>query len=100
MCLCADIACGCGAFLYTLAETIHERTQVPFVTIFHHLYGVDISEMSITRAKILLSLVALLHGEYIKDEDLYNIFNRLYERISKYNISGEVDRDFKKQGIS
>ena len=70
-CLCADIACGCGAFLYTLSETIYERTQVPFATIYHHLYGVDISEMSIIRAKILLSLVALLHGEVIEDEDLY-----------------------------
>lgn len=74
MCLCADIACGCGAFLYTLAEKIHERTQVPFATIFHHLYGVDISEMSITRAKILLSLVALLHGEEVKDED-FNLYS-------------------------
>lgn len=72
-CLCADIACGCGAFLYTLAETIHNRTQAPFATIYHHLYGVDISEMSITRAKILLSLVALLHGEIIEDED-FNLF--------------------------
>ena len=68
-CLCADIACGCGAFLYTLAETFHERTQVPFATIYHHLYGVDISEISITRAKILLSLVALLHGEIIMEDD-------------------------------
>ena len=74
MCLCADIACGCGAFLYTLAEKIHERTQVPFATIFHHLYGVDISEISITRAKILLSLVALLHGEEVKDED-FNLYS-------------------------
>lgn len=74
ICLCADIACGCGAFLYTLAENIHERTQAPFSTIFHHLYGVDISGMSKTRAKILLSLVALLHGEDIKDED-FNLYN-------------------------
>ena len=72
-CLCADISCGCGAFLYTLAEAIHERIQIPFSTIYHHLYGVDISDMSITRAKILLSLVALLHGEVIKDED-FNLF--------------------------
>ncbi len=72
-CLCADIACGCGAFLYTLAETIHERTQVPYATIYHHIYGADISEMSITRAKILLSLVALLHGESIEDED-FNLY--------------------------
>ena len=74
MCLYADIACGCGAFLYSLAETIHECTQVPFTTIFHHLYGVDISETSITRAKILLSLVALLHGEEVKDED-FNLYS-------------------------
>lgn len=73
ICLCADIACGCGAFLYTLAEIIHKRTQLPFATIYHHLFGVDISETSITRAKILLSLVALLHGEYIKDED-FNLY--------------------------
>ena len=74
MCLCVDIACGCGAFLYTLAEIIHERTQMPFATIFHHLYGVDISKMSITRAKILLSLVALLHGEEVKDE-VFNLYS-------------------------
>lgn len=72
-CICGDIACGCGAFIYTLAETIHERTQASFATIYHHLYGVDISEMSITRAKILLSLVALLHGEIIEDED-FNLY--------------------------
>ncbi len=72
-CLCADIACGCGAFIYTLAEAIHERTQASFAIIYHHLYGVDISEMSITRAKILLSLVALLHGEIIEDKD-FNLY--------------------------
>lgn len=73
ICLCADIACGCGTFLYTVAECIHERTRLPFASIYHHLFGVDISEMSITRAKILLSLVALIHGEYINDED-FNLF--------------------------
>ncbi len=72
-CLCADIACGCGAFLYTLAETIHEKTKMPFTTIYHHLYGVDISELSIFRAKILLALVALLHGECVEKND-FNLF--------------------------
>lgn len=72
-CLCADIACGCGAFLYTLAVDIHERTHATFATIFHNLYGIDISEMSIVRAKILLSLVALLNGEVIRDED-FNLY--------------------------
>ena len=72
-CLCADIACGCGAFLYTLAETIHKRTQASFATIYRRLYGVDVSEISIIRAKILLSLVALLHGEIIENVD-FNLY--------------------------
>jgi len=72
-CLCADISCGCGAFLYTLAEYIHKHTGEPYCNIFKHLYGVDISTTSINRAKIMLALVALLNGEIIKD-DLFNLF--------------------------
>lgn len=68
-CLCADISCGCGAFLYTLAEHIHKSTGLPFADIFHHLYGVDISGVSIRRAKILLALVALAHGETVGEKD-------------------------------
>ena len=49
-CLCADIACGCGAFLFTLADYIHTETGLSFTEICHHLYGVDISEVSIQRA--------------------------------------------------
>ena len=72
-CLCADIACGCGAFLYTLAEYIHTNTNLSFVDIYHHLYGVDISEISIRRAKILLALVALVHGEIVEEKD-FNLY--------------------------
>ena len=73
-CLCADVACGCGAFLFTLAENIHERTKESFASIYQHLFGVDISAMSITRAKILLALLALVNGEEVKDED-FNLFS-------------------------
>ncbi len=68
-CLCADISCGCGAFLFTLLEKIHERTELSYQEVLHHLYGVDISAVSIGRAKILLALEALLHGEVINEED-------------------------------
>lgn len=68
-CLCADISCGCGAFLFTLLEEIHERTTLAYKEILHHLYGVDISSVSIGRAKILLALVALQHGEIICEGD-------------------------------
>lgn len=68
-CLCADISCGCGAFLYTLLEKIHEQTALSYREILHHLYGVDISAISIGRAKILLALASLQHGEAVNEED-------------------------------
>lgn len=70
-CLCADISCGCGAFLFTLLEKIHEVTSLPYKKIIAQLYGVDISTISIGRAKILLSLVALLNGETLYDDDFH-----------------------------
>ncbi len=73
-CLCADISCGCGAFLYTLMTEIHNRTHVPCKEILHKLYGVDISDTSIGRAKILMALAALEHGETVENEDF-----RLYQ---------------------
>ncbi len=68
-CLCADIACGCGAFIYTLAVYVHEHTTIPFKTIYHQLYGIDISEISIVRAKILLALLAKINKEDVEDDD-------------------------------
>lgn len=72
-CLCADISCGCGAFLYTLAEYIHEHTGEQYSNILAHIYGVDISPTSVNRAKIMLALVALQNGEIIQ-EDVFNLF--------------------------
>lgn len=68
-CLCADISCGCGAFLFTLLEKIRECSALPYKKVLHHLYGIDISSTSIGRAKILLSLVALKNGESVCEED-------------------------------
>jgi adenine-specific DNA-methyltransferase len=68
-CLCADISCGCGAFLYTLMDEFHRRTNMSCKEILHKLYGIDISSISIGRAKILLALVALQHGEIIEESD-------------------------------
>ena len=71
-CLCADISCGCGAFLFTLADYIHTKTGESFTAIYRNLYGTDISEISIRRAKILLALVALAHGEAV-EENCFNL---------------------------
>lgn len=72
-CLCADVACGCGAFLANLAEYICSSTGASFAKIIPHLYGIDISEISIGRAKLLLAMVALLHGEELTGKE-FNLY--------------------------
>lgn len=60
----ADISCGCGAFLYTVAKVIKSSTRLSFFDIYeNNLFGLDVCESSVMRAKILLSLLALIHGE-------------------------------------
>ena len=59
-----DIACGTGAFLHTAAEKIKKETSKSYFEIFEeNIFGLDISEYTIERAKILLSLLAVSHGE-------------------------------------
>ncbi|MFT4760959.1 MAG: adenine-specific DNA-methyltransferase [Paraglaciecola sp.] len=60
----ADISCGCGAFLYSLANEINKKTKQSFQKIIEtQLYGLDVNDSSIFRAKILLTLLALSKGE-------------------------------------
>lgn len=62
--LAADISCGCGAFLYSLAIHIHENTGQSIQSILQkQIFGLDINESSIQRAEILLSLLAISKGE-------------------------------------
>lgn len=67
----ADIACGCGGFLLTLAKRLHSA-GIPYVRIFREcLYGVDIAKYSIDRACIMLSLLA--QEEEDLDEYCFNL---------------------------
>lgn len=66
----ADIACGCGGFLLSLAQTLQQRTEKRYSEIYsENLFGIDIAEYSIERTKILLSLWAIMNGE---DEEEFN----------------------------
>lgn len=66
--LIADIACGCGAFLYTVANKLKSETNKTYNQIFkENIFGLDISESSINRTKILLSLLALTNNEDSKE---------------------------------
>jgi len=86
----ADISCGCSGFLYSVAKEIKRRTGSSYQTIFQNqIFGLDIQEYSVTRSKLLLSLLAISEGEDIEQyhfniyqgdtltfkwQDLYNDF--------------------------
>lgn len=69
-----DIACGTGAFLHSAVETIKLKTSKSYAEIFRtNIYGLDISDYTIDRAKILLTLLAVSEGEDIS-EFKFNLF--------------------------
>ncbi len=64
----ADIACGCSGFLYTAAKELKRRAGSNYQYIFENqIFGLDIQDYSVTRSKLLLSLLALSEGEDIED---------------------------------
>lgn len=70
----ADISCGCGGFLYTAAKSIKKKTGRSYAKIFkEQIFGLDIQEYSVSRTKLLLSLLAISEQEDIKQFD-FNLF--------------------------
>lgn len=64
----ADIACGCSGFLFTSAKELKGRTNNTYQYIFENqIFGLDIQQYSVTRSKLLLSLLALSEGEDIEE---------------------------------
>ncbi|GGA94736.1 HsdM family class I SAM-dependent methyltransferase [Mucilaginibacter rubeus] len=75
---CADISCGCGGFLVTMASVIHEKTGKSYFDIYNeNIYGIDITEYSTIRSKLLLSLFALFQGEDVEFEFNIEVGNSL-----------------------
>jgi len=69
-----DIACGCAGFLFTVAQELHTRTGRTYTQIFQeNIYGLDIQDYSITRAELLLSLLAVSEGEDV-EEFTFNLY--------------------------
>ena len=69
-----DIACGCGSFLYTISKYIKKNTKFSYREIFqNNVFGLDIKSYAITRAKLLLSVLAISEGEDC-DEFQFNLF--------------------------
>jgi len=73
---CLDPSCGTGIFLIGLAEYYFKKYGKSIKkTIQENIFGSDILEYNIKRAKILLSILALENGEYLEEED-FNLFTQ------------------------
>jgi tRNA1(Val) A37 N6-methylase TrmN6 len=63
-----DPSCGCGAFLISAVRVMTKKSQKSVVDIIeNNIYGSDVAEYSIRRAKLLLSLLAVENGEDVKE---------------------------------
>lgn len=61
----ADISCGCGAFLLSVADYLVANYGWTYVEAYNHITGIDIDEQSIIRSKILMSLQSSQHEETV-----------------------------------
>lgn len=69
-----DIACGCGGFLFNASKELKRQTKKSYSDIFkNHIFGLDIQSYSITRTKLLLTILAMTEGED-KKEFHFNLF--------------------------
>ncbi|MGV8162168.1 MAG: HsdM family class I SAM-dependent methyltransferase [Candidatus Nanoarchaeia archaeon] len=59
-----DCSCGSGAFLLGSLKQLQSITDASLVTLLeNNIYGVDISEFSVRRAKLILSIYAIINHE-------------------------------------
>ena len=58
-----DPACGCGAFLISVASYLHEKYQLSYCDIYkNYIWGCDIDEHSIEKCKVLMELQMCQEG--------------------------------------
>ena len=71
-----DPSCGCGAFLVGLTDYYKRTFNKPIKKIIkENIFGSDILEYNIHRAKLILTIYALQNGEQLKDTD-FNLYHQ------------------------
>ncbi len=83
-----DPSCGCGAFLVGLTDYYKRTFNKPIKKIIQeNVYGSDILEYNIHRAKLILTIYALQNGEQLADSD----FNLYHQDSLKANWEYQFD---------
>ncbi len=71
-----DPSCGCGAFLVGLTDYYKRTFNKPIKKVIkENIFGSDILEYNIHRAKLILTIYALQNGEQLKDSD-FNLYHQ------------------------
>ncbi len=71
-----DPSCGCGAFLVGLTDYYKKTFNKPIKKIIkENIFGSDILEYNIHRAKLILTIYALQNDEQLKDSD-FNLYHQ------------------------
>ncbi|GAB0481662.1 hypothetical protein KML24007_04080 [Alistipes indistinctus] len=71
-----DPSSGCGAFLIGLTDFYHTKySKSVKQTVRENIFGSDILDYNIKRAKLLLTIFALIHGEFLEESD-FNLYVR------------------------
>jgi len=83
-----DPSCGCGAFLVGLTDYYKRTFNKPIKKIIkQNIYGSDILEYNIHRAKLILTIYALQNGEQLAESD----FNLYHQDSLKANWEHQFD---------
>ncbi|MBC8487528.1 MAG: SAM-dependent DNA methyltransferase [Bacteroidetes bacterium] len=94
---CLDPTCGCGAFLLGLAN-YYRKTFGKSIkdTVHENIYGADILDYNIHRAKLLLTLLALQNNEIIDEVDfnltIQDSLRVNWQQSFNKNPSGKFDK--------
>ena len=67
----ADVSCGCGAFLLGIIKYYMHKFNMSVKDILcNNLFGADILDYNVRRAKLLICLFASHHNEIIEESDI------------------------------